>query len=73
MFARHVFSLRAAPLRWLASEYAARMDLVPLWACAKGNAKPIFLGAQDADTGVDYPRPFVELARESWWVAAAGA
>ena len=53
----------AALPRWLADEYAARMDIVTLRLGREGIAKQIFLGAREADVEVDYLKSFVELAR----------
>jgi LysR family transcriptional regulator for metE and metH len=53
----------AALPRWLVREYAGRMPVVPVKLGAKGIAKQIYLGARQADVGVDYLRAFVELAR----------
>jgi LysR family transcriptional regulator for metE and metH len=54
----------AALPRWLAEEYAARMDVVSVQLGPKGIAKQIFLGAREADVGIDYLDAFVELARQ---------
>lgn len=53
----------AALPRWLVREYAGRMPVVPVKLGPKGIAKQIFLGAREADTGVDYLRAFIDLAR----------
>ena len=53
----------AALPRWLVREYADRMPVVPVKLGAKGIAKQIFLGARQADVGIDYLRAFIELAR----------
>lgn len=55
----------AALPRWLAEEYAARMDIVAVRLGPRGIAKQIFVGAREADTGIDYLRAFIELARRS--------
>lgn len=55
----------AALPRWLAMEYAQKMDIVPVRLGARGIAKQIFLGARETDTEVDYLKAFVELARRS--------
>ena len=55
----------AAMPRWLVEEYAARMDVVPVRLGAKGIPKQIYLGAREADTGIDYLQAFIELARNS--------
>ena len=54
----------AALPRWLVEEYAAKMDVVPVRLGARGIAKQIFLGAREAETGIDYVRAFIELARQ---------
>ena len=61
----------AAMPRWLVDEYAARMAVVPVRLGARGIQKQIFLGAREADTGIDYLRAFIELARAPAIVAAA--
>lgn len=53
----------AALPRWLAEEYAAKLDVLPVRLGPKGIAKQIFLGAREADTTTDYVRAFIELAR----------
>ncbi len=53
----------AALPRWLVGEYASRMPVVPVKLGPKGIAKQIFLGAREADVGVDYLRAFIDLAR----------
>lgn len=55
----------AALPRWLAREYADRMDVVALRLGPRGIAKQIFLGAREADVGIDYLEAFVDLARTS--------
>jgi LysR family transcriptional regulator for metE and metH len=52
----------AALPRWLAQDYAARMPVVPVRLGRRGIAKQIFLGAREADFGIDYLAAFVELA-----------
>ena len=54
----------AALPRWLAQEYADRLDVVPVRLGPRGIPKQIFLGARVADAGIDYLRAFVELARK---------
>jgi len=54
----------AALPRWLVDEYAGRMAVVPVRLGRHGIAKQIFLGAREADFGIDYLKAFVELARE---------
>ncbi|WP_282275503.1 LysR family transcriptional regulator [Stenotrophomonas sp. PS02297] len=61
----------AALPRWLVEEYASRMEVVPVRLGARGIAKQIFLGAREADTGIDYVRAFIDLARHPAAVAAA--
>lgn len=63
----------AALPRWLVDEYAARMDVVPVRLGARGIAKQIFLGARESDTGIDYLRAFIELARQSAAVKSPAA
>jgi LysR family transcriptional regulator, regulator for metE and metH len=53
----------AALPRWLAEEFAVKMDVVALRLGRHGIAKQIFLGAREADVGIDYLKAFVELAR----------
>jgi LysR family transcriptional regulator, regulator for metE and metH len=60
----------AALPRWLALEYADKMDVVPVRLGARGIAKQIFLGAREAETGIDYLKAFIDLARLSAGVAA---
>jgi len=36
---------------------------VPVRLGARGIAKQIFLGARESETGIDYVRAFIELAR----------
>lgn len=55
----------AALPRWLVEEYAQKMDVVAVRLGPRGIAKQIFLGAREADIGIDYLRAFVELARRS--------
>ncbi|QHJ00872.1 LysR family transcriptional regulator [Xylophilus rhododendri] len=55
----------AALPRWLALEYADRMDVVPVRLGPRGIAKQIFLGARETETEIDYLKAFVELARAS--------
>jgi transposase-like protein len=63
----------AALPRWLVDEYAARMDVVPVRLGARGIPKQIFLGAREAETGIDYVRAFIELARQPGVSTAAVA
>lgn len=53
----------AALPRWLVREYAGRMPVAPVKLGPKGIAKQIYLGAREADVGVDYLRAFIDLAR----------
>ncbi|EJM95764.1 LysR family transcriptional regulator [Herbaspirillum sp. YR522] len=53
----------AALPRWLVLEYADKMDVVPVRLGKKGIAKHIFLGAREADVGIDYLHAFIEQAR----------
>ena len=55
----------AALPRWLVEEYAPKLDLVPVRLGRQGIAKRIFLGAREADVGVDYVKAFVEQARQA--------
>ncbi|CAB3898961.1 LysR family transcriptional regulator [Achromobacter anxifer] len=53
----------AALPRWLVLEYADTMDVVPVRLGKKGIAKHIYLGAREADVGIDYMRAFFEQAK----------
>ncbi|MCC2595706.1 LysR family transcriptional regulator [Pusillimonas sp. MFBS29] len=53
----------AALPRWLVLEYAGMMDVVPVRLGKKGIAKHIYLGAREADVGIDYLRAFIEQAK----------
>jgi LysR family transcriptional regulator for metE and metH len=53
----------AALPRWLAQEYADKLDIVPLRLGVKGIAKHIHLGLREADRSLDYVIGFIELAR----------
>ncbi len=55
----------AALPRWLAQEYADKIDIAPIRLGALGIAKKIFLGVRDADIGIGYLNAFIELARQS--------
>jgi len=55
----------AAMPRWLVEEYATRMDVVPVRLGENGIPKQIYLGAREADTGIDYLQAFVALAQGS--------
>lgn len=54
----------AALPRWLVEEYAGRMEIAPVRLGRAGIAKQIFLGAREADTGIDYLKAFIALARQ---------
>lgn len=53
----------AALPRWLAHDYAQKMNVSAVRLGTQGIAKQIFLGARHADVDIDYLRAFVELAR----------
>ena len=53
----------AALPRWLVLEYADKMDVVPVRLGKHGIAKHIFLGAREADVGIDYLRAFIDQAK----------
>jgi len=53
----------AALPRWLALEYAQKMEVTPVRLGAKGIAKQIHLGLREADAGTDYVQAFIALAR----------
>ncbi|MGI4857084.1 MAG: LysR family transcriptional regulator [Janthinobacterium lividum] len=53
----------AALPRWLVEEYAVKMPIVPVRLGPQGIAKQIFLGAREADRGIDYLNAFIVLAR----------
>jgi LysR family transcriptional regulator for metE and metH len=55
----------AALPRWLAEEYAHKMDVVPVRIGPKGIAKQIFLGARENDLATDYLQQFIVMARET--------
>lgn len=59
----------AALPRWLAQEYADKLDVVAVRLGPRGIAKQIFLGARETDTDIDYLKAFIELARGSSSVA----
>lgn len=54
----------AALPRWLAEEYAGKMDIVPLRLGKGGIAKQIHLGVRETDLRIDYFQSFIELARD---------
>jgi len=60
----------AALPRWLAEEYAAKMDVVPIRLGQQGIPKQIFLGARETDVNIDYLKAFVELARHQVAIAS---
>lgn len=62
----------AALPRWLAEEYAEKMDVVAVRLGRQGIAKQIFLGAREADVDIDYLKAFVELARYSKQASGSG-
>lgn len=55
----------AALPRWLAEEYAEKMDVVAVRLGRQGIAKQIHLGVRTGDLEVDYLRAFIDLARQS--------
>lgn len=55
----------AALPRWLAEEYAEKIEVVPVRLGPLGIAKKIFLGIRDTDVEIDYLSAFIELARRS--------
>jgi LysR family transcriptional regulator for metE and metH len=54
----------AALPRWLAKEYARKLQVTPLRLGKQGIQKQIFLGIRQADAETDYLRAFIELARK---------
>ena len=54
----------AALPRWLAEEYAGKMDVTAVRLGRQGIAKQIFLGMREADLDTDYLRAFIEQARQ---------
>ena len=54
----------AALPRWLVLEYADQMAVVPVRLGEQGIAKHIYLGAREADVGIDYLRAFIAQARQ---------
>ncbi|WP_313620607.1 LysR family transcriptional regulator [Achromobacter sp.] len=54
----------AALPRWLVLEYADTMNVVPVRLGKKGIAKHIYLGAREADVGIDYLRAFIAQAKQ---------
>jgi LysR family transcriptional regulator for metE and metH len=62
----------AALPRWLALEYADKMDVVPLRLGPRGIAKQIYLGCREAEADTDYLAAFIDLARASASLAEPG-
>jgi len=62
----------AALPRWLVREYADTMDVVPVQLGPRGIAKHIYLGAREADMGIDYLKAFIELARQGAGASGKG-
>lgn len=60
----------AALPRWLAQEYADKMNVTAVRLGARGIAKQIFLGARVADANIDYLKAFIDLARRSGGLAS---
>jgi len=54
----------AALPRWLAEEYAEKLEISVIRLGEHGISKQIYLGAREADVGIEYLKSFVELARE---------
>lgn len=54
----------AALPRWLAEEYASRMDVTAVRLGRQGIAKQIFLGMRESDLDIRYLSAFIELARQ---------
>jgi LysR family transcriptional regulator for metE and metH len=54
----------AALPRWLAEEFADKMDVVPVRLGSKGIAKKIFLGGRETDLDIEYLSAFINLARD---------
>ena len=54
----------AALPRWLAEEYAGKMDVTAVRLGRQGIAQQIFLGMREADLDTDYLRAFIEQARQ---------
>ncbi|OHX12763.1 LysR family transcriptional regulator [Chromobacterium sphagni] len=53
----------AALPRWLAEEYAAKLDVAAVRLGRHGIAKQIFLGIRETDADIDYIGAFIQLAR----------
>lgn len=54
----------AALPRWLAEEYASKMDIAAVRLGRNGIAKQIFLGMRESDQDIHYLNAFIELARQ---------
>lgn len=54
----------AALPRWLAEEYAAKLDITSVRLGRSGIAKQIYLGTRQDDGNTDYLRAFIELAKQ---------
>ena len=55
----------AALPRWLALEYAEKMDVVPVQLGRHGIAKQIHLGTREQDRDTDYLQAFIQFARNA--------
>jgi LysR family transcriptional regulator for metE and metH len=55
----------AALPRWLALEYAEKMDVVPVKLGRHGVAKQIHLGTREQDRDTDYLQAFIQFARNA--------
>lgn len=55
----------AAMPRWMVEEYADKMEIAAVRLGPRGIAKQICLGLREADTGIDYLKDFIELARRT--------
>jgi LysR family transcriptional regulator for metE and metH len=55
----------AALPAWLVREYAQKVAITPVRLGRHGIAKQICLGLRETDTGIDYLKAFIELARRS--------
>lgn len=54
----------AALPRWLAEEYATKLDITSVRLGRSGIAKQIYLGTRQDDGNTDYLRAFIELAKQ---------
>jgi LysR family transcriptional regulator for metE and metH len=54
----------AALPRWLAEEYAQKMEVVPVRLGRQGIAKQIHLGVRESEREIDYLQDFIKYARE---------